>query len=1003
MNILRVSFSRWLLTGAGLLAAGVSAVMSAAGTAPVSVYPVRVDGFTQSLDGIWSFKYLEGQEAGDDAGFVAPTFDVSAWNSIRVPGNWELQGFAEPKYALELKSGLGLYRRSFQVPSSWRERAVYLRFEGVAYGFEVWVNGVHVGSSNAGAYAPHTFDITRALKPDADAENILAVKVTTVPQGYEFDVNDDWALSGIYREVTLFALPQTHVRDIATHTALSPTGDAQLHVAVKTNNGDARVHARLLDPRGAHVAEFDLPSDAKGRHATSVKIADPHLWTAETPSLYRLQLTVSARGETLQTIEERIGLREVSIVDGVLLLNGRPIKLRGVNRHDLSPDTGRAVTEEQMRRDLELMKRGNINFVRTSHYPSHPRFIELCDELGFYVMCEVSIGKGEEHLEKPEYRDTVLARVEPTVTRDRNRASVIIWSIGNENPVTEIEMEAGRLAKQLDPSRPICIPKIGSYFAKNYDRIPEFVDIFSPHYPVNATVLDYTTKLRRPTIFTEYAHALGLATDRVQGQWEIIQSHPHFVGAAVWHFMDQGILRRSAEPVDRSQPTMYAWIDRHHYYDTNGNDGADGIVYADRTPQTDFWLVRKVYAPVQIEERSAAVEPGRREIAVTVENRHDFRGLTGMKLVWSLTRNGRELERGALPLSAAAREKERVAIGVNIPSDAADDVLLLELRCLDEDGRQINERTLMLEQPRANIAAWTTQLPTSALRVDETTDAITIAHKRWTLAVKRTSGELAIRDRAGRVLVAGIYPHAGRQPTMSEVNTGKKAGLWLASTLTQIESPTLTVSHEGDVALLSVKGRYPRPGATEQAFVGGYEAAIAANGVITLRYDFTIEHAKGLFSEAGLSVALPASATEFRWFGQGPYAGYPGKDRLTEIGLYHLTRDDLHFQGNRRETQLALLTSPGGAGVALVTPSADVAVERAGAQTLLSHNAVIAGLGNKFTPPETTIDAATLPRITGAFSLVPLDDVWPAALVRIFGEPAAATQVFSPFYHSYDQ
>ncbi len=952
---------------------------------------------------MWSFKYLEGQDAGDDAGFVAPAFDVSAWKSIRVPGNWELQGFAEPKYALDLKSGLGLYRRSFQVPQNWRDRVVYLRFEGVAYGFDVFVNGVLVGTSNSGAYTPHSFDITSALKTDANAENILAVKVTTVPQGYEFDVNDDWALSGIYREVTLFALPQTHVRDLATHTILSPAGEAQLHVAVKTNNADARVHARLLDPQGASVAEFDLPRGAEGRHATSVKIASPLLWTAETPSLYRLQLTLSSRGETLQTIEERIGLREISIVDGVLLLNGRPIKLRGVNRHDLNPETGRAVTEEQMRRDLEVMKRGNINFVRTSHYPSHPRFIELCDELGFYVMCEVSIGKGEEHLEKPDYRDTVLARVEPTITRDKNRASVIIWSIGNENPVTEIEMEAGRLAKQLDPSRPICIPKIGSYFAKNYDRIPEFVDIFSPHYPVNATLLDYTTKLRRPTIFTEYAHALGLATDRIQAQWEIMQAHPHFAGGAIWHFMDQGILRRSAEPVDRSQPTMYAWLDRHHYYDTNGNDGADGIVYADRTPQTDFWLVRKVYAPVQIEERSATVEPGRREIAVTVENRHDFRALTGMKLVWSLTRNGREIESGVRPLQAASREKERVLIGVNIPADATDDVLLLALRCLDENGFQINERTVKLEQPRANIAAWTTQLPTSVVRVEEIADGITIAHERWTLSVKRASGELTIRDRAGRVLVEGIYPHAGRHPTMSEVNTGKKAGLWLTSTLTQIETPVVAIVREGDVARLSVKGRYPRPDAPEQAFVGGYDTEIAANGVITLRYDFALENAKGLFSEAGLSVVLPASATELRWFGQGPYAGYPGKDLLTEIGLYHLTREDLHFQGNRRETRLALLTSPGGAGVALVTDSADVAVERAGAQMLLSHNAVIAGPGNKFTPPETTIDATTLKRISGAFSLVPLDNRWPAALVRYFGEPAAATNVFAPYYHSYDQ
>ncbi|HWW76862.1 MAG TPA: glycoside hydrolase family 2 TIM barrel-domain containing protein, partial [Pyrinomonadaceae bacterium] len=540
----RFAFALALFTLAAL------ATVRGVAAAPINVYPARAEGFNASLNGEWLFKYTPALDAGTDEGFSAPAFDASAWKTIRVPSNWELQGFAEPHYALDLKDGLGLYRRTFRVPAAWLGgRRVCLRFEGVAFGFEAWVNGVKVGASTASAYNPHTFDITGALRPGANAENVLAVRVTTKPLGYEFDVNDDWALSGIYRDVTLFSVPETYVQDIATRTTLAADGAADLHVAVVVNGPGVEVRGRLLAPGVVTVREFEL-RQVNGRYEAVVRVARPLLWTAETPSLYRLRLSLSARGRPLQTIEERIGLREISIVDGVLLINGRPVKLRGVDHHDLAPDTGRAITEDEMRRDLQLMKQANVNFVRTSHYPPNRRFVELCDELGFYVMDEVAIGFGEKHLEDPAYRENILARVEPTVTRDRDSPSVIVWSIGNENPINDAELEAGRRAKELDPSRPICYPKIGSYFAQNYRRIPEFVDIYAPHYPTNAVLRDYARTLKRPTIFTEYAHALGLATDRIQEQWEIMQATPQFAGGAVWHFQDQGILRRGEKPVD---------------------------------------------------------------------------------------------------------------------------------------------------------------------------------------------------------------------------------------------------------------------------------------------------------------------------------------------------------------------------------------------------------------------------------------------------------------------
>lgn len=993
--------------------------------ASIPVYPEKSPEFSQSLNGEWSFKYIAGLDAGADGMFHEPGFDATAWKTIRVPGNWELQGFAEPQYALELKDGLGLYRRTFRVPAEWKgDRRVCLRFEGVAFGFEVWVNGKRIGASSASAYNPHAFDVTDALL--ADAENTLAVRVTTKPLGWEFDVNDDWALSGIFRDVTLFSVPAIHVADFNTRTKLLADGSAELSVTVSLNRVEGDLTGKLIAPDGNVVGEFPLTHAAHGTYQALVRVDAPQFWTAETPALYQINLTLSSKGMALQSVRERIGLREVSIAGGILKLNGRPIKLRGVNHHDLDPETGRAVTEERMRADLELMKKGNINFIRTSHYPPHPRFIELCDEMGLYVMDEVSIGKGEEHLDDPKYRGNILARVEPTITRDQNRPSVIIWSIGNENPLNDAELEACRLAKELDPTRPVCLPKIGSYFADNHQRIPDYVDILSPHYPGNTTLRRFARSLKRPLILTEYAHALGLATDRIQEQWEIIQQTPTFAGGSIWHFHDQGILRNAGKPVDRSKDTDSVWLDAHRFHDTHGNDGCDGIVYADRTPQTDFWQTRRVYAPVRIVETRASVKSGASDVDLTVENRHDFRSLTGMRIEWSLLRNGASIQQGEIPLAAASHGKETVRVSLNIPQDAGEDVLSLDVRCVDENGLRINERAVRLEFPGAKLDSWLSTSP-AAPKVIESGGEIRIDHPRWSLTVRKSDGALVIRDQAGRVLVEGIHPHPGRKLTMTEGRSAGKNNTWRDSLLKEITGSDIKVTELGNTVRLVVSGTYPRPQPKEEkqvkrsdepldqldtpiehrkvegeGFVGGYQAEITPTGAISIRYDYVPTNAKGRFSEAGLSVVLPAGTSEFRWIGEGPFPGYPGKDQLNGFGVFHLNREDLNYQGNRRGVEVALASSPKGGGVAILTNTADVAVERYGDQTLLSHNAVISGLGNKGTTPETFVNVEKTPRISGGFTLVPLDESWPAPLVRWFGKPSAA-KPFKPFFHSYDQ
>jgi len=969
---------------------------------PQDVYPVRFGPATQSLNGDWSFKYVAGSEIGADTAFSDQAFTgAGAWKSTPVPGHWELQGFAVPKYGMELAEGTGLYRRAFRVPAGWSGQRVFLHFDGVLYGFEAWVNGTKVGEWASG-YNPVAFDITDTLKPGAD--NVLAVRVTTRSHGWEFDVNDCWALSGVYRDVTLFAVPAAHFTDFTTQTRLHPDGTATLTVTTLTSS-PATVSGRLLAPDGQVTGTLAFVSD-KGPGTTAIlQVAQPRLWTAETPALYTIELTLSSG----QRIVEKIGLREVTIVDGVLKLNGAPIKLHGIDHHDIWPEQGRVATEALMRRDLALIKGANCNFVRTSHYPPHPRFLELCDELGLYVMDEVPFGFGENHLADPAYADSLLTRARATVRRDHNRPSIIVWSVGNENPNTPLTIATARQVKELDPTRPVCFPQIGSYFAKSYTELPEDIDIYSPHYPSLAMVRDFAAKLTRPVIFTEYAHALGLATDQVQAQWAVMQASPRLAGGGIWMFQDQGILREAAAtqtPETSHNLGLAVWPDAKHYYDTDGNHGMDGIVYSDRTPQVDYWQVRKVYSPVQISEQSVIVRPGVNQVTLSVENRFDFRALTGVTLKWSLLRNGAPGQSGTIPLHAAAHATEPATVSFTLPDDAGTDVFTLDLRCADGKSDSFYERSLRLDTLPTNIsrlALLAARQPAAPLALDDAATEIRVTHPGFTLTLVRATGEITLRDAAGQVLGGGFFPHIGRRFTEGESMRAKKEQTWTGSFLRATTGIETTASRTADGIALRVRGHYARPDAPDQALDGELNLLVKANGAIEVSYDYTPSNGHGMLLEAGVSLVVPAAASEFRWLGAGPYAGYPGKDMLNEFGLYHLNRADLNFQGNRRRVELALLTSPSGTGVVLGGMAMEVSVERVGEETILSHNAVISGRGTKFVGPDNVIKAEAAPPIAGRFTLLTLGTNWPAPLTDWFGAPADTVKVFQPYVHSYDQ
>lgn len=968
---------------------------------PEDVVPVRSGPMALPLSGPWQFRYLAGSTPGEEVGFHHPTFaGASAWKTIPVPSHWELHGFAEPKYA-QVAEGLGLYRREFRLPAGWAGQRIFLRFEGVLYGFEAWVNGLSVGTWGSG-YNPVTFDITDSIK--SGESNLLAVQVTTRNKGYEFDTNDCWALSGIYRDVTLFAVPATHLKDYTTRTTLAADGTATLEVEIVAS-GAATATGNLISPQGKLVHKFPIALGPDYRGVATVAVPRAQLWTAETPSLYRLELALT-EGNATQRISTKIGLRQVTTDGGILKLNGTPIKLRGVNHHDLWPKEGRVATEELLRRDLQLIRAANINFVRTAHYPPHSRLIELCDELGLYVMDEVPFGFGDTHLRDASYQDNLLMRARATVMRDKNYPSVIVWSVGNENANTPLTYATGEYVQKLDPTRPICFPQVGSYFERSHKDLPASVDIYAPHYPVVKTLQRYAEQLKRPVIVTEYAHALGLATDRIQDEWEIMQAGQHMAGGAVWMFQDQGILRTADQPTDLATPSLFTWPDATHYYDTSGNGGMDGIVYSDRTPQTDYWQVRKVYSPIQIKEHALPVQSGPQQLTLTLENRFDFRALAGFKLSWALEKNGTAIKKGTVALKAGPRSTETISLGVKIPDDVGKNFYALTLRCLDPQGQSMHERAVRLEtsdQKPALAAELRASLAPGALDVTESATEIRVAHPRFIVTLDRQSGAFSIRTPAGAILAEGVYPHAGRRFTEAEALRAKAAAVWGDSILRNPTKLETEVTRAEAGVRLRVRGKYPRASAPDQFLEGEQTLFITPAGVIEIAYDYVPVNAKGALLEAGASLIAPTHATEFRWIGQGPFAGYPGKDRLNEFGRHHLNRDDLNFQGNRRGVEIALLTNAAGAGLLISADSSDVAVENNPEGIVLSHNALLSGRGNKGSSPETSFRTEDVKHIAGKFTVVPLAPEWPSPVTRWFGKPGKSAVPARPFYRSYDQ
>jgi beta-galactosidase/beta-glucuronidase len=748
--------------------------------------------YCKLLNGDWQFHWSPNPGAAP-VDFPQPTFDTTDWESTAVPGNWELQpGFTEKginKYDPPVYSNItyhfdisnlpavpaddnptGSYRTTFTVPEDWSGRQIFLTFDGVDSAFHLWLNGQAVGYSQD-SRTPAEFNITPYLQA---GENLLAVRVYRWSAGSYLEDQDYWRLSGIYRDVYLWSTPTLHIRDFATETELAGDyRDAVLRVRATIHNYDKAAlqsgtwEAQLFDAEQQPVTDplvkpVVVRADSESTVAVSAVLTTPRLWSDEQPYLYTLLLTLKdVNGQIIEIESCKIGVRQVEIMNGQLCVNGKPLVIKGVNRHEHEPDTGHVVNEENMLRDIKLMKQFNLNAVRTSHYPNQPRWYELCDEYGLYVLDETNIethGIWDRLAKDPVWEDNFVDRVRNMVERDKNHACIIGWSLGNESGYGPNHDAMAAWLREREPSRPV------HYHPAEQAPV---TDILGPMYPPVAHIIDLAQKPdNRPIIMCEYAHSMGNSTGNLKEYWDAIDQYPRLQGGFIWDWKDQGIRRFTEDGVE--------WFTYGGDFGDKPNDAHfcfNGLVGPTAEPHPGLWEYKKILEPVRV--TAVDLVAG----LFQVSNHYRFTDLSHLAISWRVEREGELLASGALPaLTTAPGASETLAVPLPaLDAQAAGEVWLTLNFTLKADtpwaaaGHEIAWAQFQLTpggQPALPVAT------VAAPHLAETAATLTVTGERFTLAFDKASGRITDYRYDGKSrLVAGPRCQFWRAPTDNDDNT----------------------------------------------------------------------------------------------------------------------------------------------------------------------------------------------------------------------------------------
>ena len=856
-----------------------------------------------SMEGMWKFNFVKDHNKRP-ANFFALKYDDSQWKDFPVPGLFELNGYGDatyknigyawatqfdpnPPYISELNNYTGSYRRTFELPKNWKGKDVYFHVGSATSNLTLWVNGKYVGYSEDSKVAAE-FNISKYLKP---GKNLIAMQVMRWCDGSYFEDQDFWRLTGIAREVYLYARPKLHAADIRLDAALENNyQDGVLNYKVSLKGGKTDVAITLCDKDGKQIAQ------ATGAQGV-IKVPKVNAWTAETPYLYKAYITLKNKQGAAEVIPQKVGFRNVEIKNAQLLVNGQPVLVKGADRHEMDPDGGYVVSLERMIQDIKIMKQLNINAVRTSHYPCDPRWYDLCDEYGIYITAEANLeshgmGYEEKSLAKfPEYILPHIERNEGNVKPLINHPSVIVWSLGNECGYGVNFEKAYDWVKACDKTRPAQYER-GGYDSKT--------DIYCPMYIGYEESESYCkSNGTKPYIQCEYAHAMGNSEGGFKEYWDLIRKYPKYQGGYIWDFVDQGL--RDKSPVTGKEIFTYGG-DYGRYPASDYNFNCNGIIAPNRRLNPHAYEIQYVLQNVWIKDFDA--ENG----SFNVYNENFFKNIDDLSLTATLFANGVKLTTIAIPdtkgiapqatklvksealksaieKAEAEHATEEITINFAFASDGSQPLV--------DKGQVMARQQIVLngyEFDKVDAPANTG----SKIEVEETNSYVKVSAERMSVTIGKKTGMIDYLDVDGEPMLKfreSMTPEFWRAPTDNDYGASlqKKMRVWKNP---QMNLKSFDKSESKDSVVLTANFEMPE---VKAELMLRYRINAAGEVAVTEKMTTDKEAKVADLFRYGMQLQMPASFSKLEYYGRGPEENYIDRHSSSFIGKYEANVKDEYY------------------------------------------------------------------------------------------------------------
>lgn len=889
------------------------------------------------LNGVWKFNWVrDSEERPRD--FYKNDYDISSWNSIKVPSNWEVEGYGIPIYVNasypfqkgelappDIPDGynpVGSYKRSFTVPAGWNGKEIFIHLGAVKSAFYIWVNGEKVGYSQ-GSKLPAEFDLTNFVKP---GENNIALEVYRWSDGSYLECQDFWRISGIERDVYLYARPKVYINDYFAKAGLTDnykTGDFNLDVEVsnvlsKLQKGSVSIEIER-DNNIIYTASKHFQSAANESTTLNFSTIVPNVatWSAEIPNLYQLTIQLKdKKGTVKEVISRKIGFRTSEVKNGRFLLNGEAILFKGVNRHEHDPITGHVISKEDMLKDVQIFKQNNINAVRTSHYPNDPYWYELCDQYGIYVIDEANIeshGMGYDLTRtlanNPAWLKAHMERTERMIERDKNHPSIVIWSLGNEAGNGYNFYNTYLLAKKMDETRPTQYERAGLEWNS---------DLYVPMYATPEDVEKYANNphWEKSLIQCEYAHAMGNSMGGFKEYWDLYEKYDKLQGGFIWDFVDQGI------KITKNGKEIYAYGGDFGPEGTPSDNNFlnNGLVQPDRKLNPHMYEVKHIQQDIKFYEANLS------EKKIAIKNWHFFKDLSNYNFVWEILANGEVVEKGTLKtLNVAPQETKVVEIPFQTKLSSGVEYFL-NVKALVKFAEPLvnaNYEIAYEQFPLTDLVSYVAPKSTEMLNVKAADSIIQVKGENFVIDFNKKTGYLTRYIFKGEILIEkGPQINFWRAPVDNDYGAGTQNKFKEWKYIGENEAVNFKIQNiSKSEVFISFSREILNGDAT-------YTESFLINGNGSIKVTNDLNAKKGTHSNLyrfGNKMELPKDYYNMRWYGKGPFEAYSDRQHAAKVGLFTSTVSEQYFpyirpqeNGNKLDVRWVELTKSNGTGLKII-------------------------------------------------------------------------------------